>query len=258
MKIFTLRIDLESDKGIKEGVPKILDLLKKHKIKASFYLSMGGESNFLEILKHRSSLKTSGERKIKLWSLKDKLRMVFFPIDFVKKNKRILRRIINEGHELGLHGWKHREWTRDLERINIKKKVKKSVKKYSKIFGKKPISFASPGFNTNNSVLRILEKNHIKFISDFPGDKLKKHNNLKNIPITIHGKNKTPIIEYLVSMNKNDEEILDIIKKEIKKKDLSSLYIHGMFEARFKIKLLEEIFKFIKERKIKNKRIIDY
>ena len=190
MKIFTLRIDLESDKGIKEGVPKILDLLKKHKIKASFYLSMGGESNFLEILKHRSSLKTSGERKIKLWSLKDKLRMVFFPIDFVKKNKRILRRIINEGHELGLHGWKHREWTRDLERINIKKKVKKSVKKYSKIFGKKPISFASPGFNTNNSVLRILEKNHIKFISDFPGDKLKKHNNLKNIPITIHGKNK--------------------------------------------------------------------
>ena len=51
---------------------------------------------------------------------------------------------------------------------------------------------------------------------------------------------------------------LEIMKKEIMKKELASFYIHGMFEARFKMKLLEEIFKFIKKNKIKNKRIIDY
>ena len=47
-------------------------------------------------------------------------------------------------------------------------------------------------------------------------------------------------------------------QQEIKKKNLASFYIHGMFEARFKTKLLEEIFKFIKRNKIRNKRIIDY
>jgi len=78
MKTFTLRIDLESDKGIKEGVPRLLDLLKKYNIKASFYISMGGESNIFEILKYRNNLKTSGERKIKVWSLKEKIRMAFF------------------------------------------------------------------------------------------------------------------------------------------------------------------------------------
>ena len=67
-----------------------------------------------------------------------------------------------------------------------------------------------------------------------------------------------PIIEYLVSLGKSDEEILEIIKKEIEEKELASFYIHGMFEARFKIKLLEEIFKFIKRNKIRNKRVIDY
>ena len=258
MKTFTLRVDLESDKGIKKGVPKLLDLLKKHNIKASFYLSIGGESNIFEILKYRGNLKTSRERKIKVWSLKDKLRMAFFPRDFVKENKKILKRILEEGHELGLHGWKHREWTRGLEKIDIKKKIKDSINKYIQLFGKKPTSFASPGFNINNKVLEILEKNKIIFISDFPGSKLKKYGQIKNIPMTILGKYKTPIIEYLVSIRKNNKEILEIMKKEIMKKELSSFYIHGLFEARFKVKLLEEIFKFIKKNKIKSKKIIDY
>ena len=96
MKTFTLRVDLESDKGIKKGVSKLLDLLKKYNIKASFYLTMGGESNISEILKYRSNLKTSGERKVKVWSLKEKIRMVFFPRDFVKGNKKIQSFKIND------------------------------------------------------------------------------------------------------------------------------------------------------------------
>ena len=258
MKTFTLRVDLESFKGIKEGVPKLLDLLKKYNLKASFYLTIGGESNIFEILKYRNKLKSSGERKIRIWSLKEKLRMVLFPRDFVKENKKILKRILEEGHELGLHGWKHREWTRGLEKINVEKTVNKSIKKYIKIFEKNPISFLSPGYNVNKKVLEILEKNKIKFTSDFPGNKSKFYGKIKNIPITIQGKNKMPIIEYLVSLGKSDKEILAIMEKEIVGKELASFYIHGMFEARFKIKLLEEIFKFIKKNKIKSKRIIDY
>ncbi|MFH1325749.1 MAG: polysaccharide deacetylase family protein [archaeon] len=257
-KSFTLRVDLESDKGIKEGVPKLLDLLKKYGIKASFYLSMGGESDILEILKHRGKLKTSGERSVKIWSIKEKVRMVLFPKDFVKRNIGILKRILEEGHELGVHGWKHREWTRGLKKIGIENTIRKSIKKYEKFFGNKPISFASPGFNTNKDVMEALEKNNIKFVSDFQGDKPEKHGKIKNIPITILGKEKMPVIEYLVSLGKNDGEILEIIKEEITKRELASFYIHGMFEPRFKRDVLEEIFRFVKRKKIKDKRIIDY
>ena len=257
-KTFTLRIDLESDKGIKKGLPKLLDLLKKHHVKASFYIPMGGESNILDLLRYRRGLKSAGERKIKVFSLLDKIRMVLFPRDFVKSNKKILERVLKEGHELGLHGWKHREWARGLDKINIEEKVRKAKIKYIKLFGKEPISFACPGFNTNNKVLEILEKYKIKFISDFQGEKPKKYGEIKNIPITILGENKMPIIEYFVGEGKKDKEILDYLRKEIKKHSLYSLYIHGLFEARFKIELLEKIFSFIKDKKLKNKRIIDY
>ncbi len=257
-KFFTIRIDLESDKGIKKGLPPLLDLLKKYHLKASFYLCMGGESNILEILKYRGKMKSSGERSIKIWSLMDKIRMLLVPRDFVRSNKKILKRILEEGHELGLHAWKHREWTRGLDKINIEKTILRSREKYIKLFNKRPISFTAPGFNTNKKVLEILEENGIKFVSDYPGKDPKKYGKIKNIPITICGKDRMPIIEYLVGQKKNDEEILDYIKKEVNKEKLSSFYTHGLFEARFKRSLLESIFKFVKDQKIKNKRVVDY
>lgn len=257
-KTFTLRVDLETHKGIKEGVPKLLDLLKKYGIKASFYLTMGGESNPLEIFKNRGDMKSSGERKIKVWSLKDKLRMAINPKNFVRENIKVLQRIINEGHELGLHGWKHREWTRALEKISIPIRIKKSYEEYVRLFHKKPISWASPGFNVNEKVLRSLEENNILLTSDFTGEKPEHYGKIKNIPITIFGENKMPIIEYLASLGKKDEEIIEEIKKKINDKSLASIYIHGMYEARFKLNILEEVLKFVKENKIKNKRIVDY
>src|SRR3990172_42816 len=186
-KIFTLRVDLESYKGIRYGLPKLLDALKKYQIKASFYLVMGGESNIFEILKYRSNIASSDERKIKIWSVRDKIRMVLLPKDFVKSNIRTLRRILEEGHELGIHGWKHREWTRGLDRINIKNRIGKSIERYIRLFHQKPISFAAPGFNTNEKVMEVLERHGIKFISDFPGNQVKNYGKTKNIPMTITG-----------------------------------------------------------------------
>lgn len=257
-KTFTLRVDLESDSGIREGIPKLLDLLKEHNLKASFYLVMGGESNIPEILRYNKRMESSAERSIKVWSISDKLRMALFPKDFVKANKDILQRILNEGHELGIHGWKHREWTRGLDKIDIKEKISKAINKYNHLFGQKPTSWASPGFNINNNVLSILEEEGIKYTSDFEGDKPKLYGQIKNIPMTICGQNRTPIIEYLISQGKNDDEILEFIKKEITSKEIVSFYIHDLYEARFKLDLLEKIFKVIKDNHIENKRIIDY
>jgi peptidoglycan/xylan/chitin deacetylase (PgdA/CDA1 family) len=257
-KTFTLRIDLESNKGIKEGLPKLLDLLKKYRLKASFYLPMGGESNIFELLSNRGKIKSAGKRTIKIFSLFEKLRIAFFPKDFVKSNILILRRILEEGHELGIHGWKHREWTRDLEHIDVEKKIQMSRLKYMQLFGEEPISFASPGFNTNSIVVKSLKNQNFLFVSDFEGKKITKSNGLTNVPITIVGNKKTPIIEYLFSKNKTDKEILNYLEKFCKKQDIFSFYIHGMFEARLKIKLLEDIFKFVKKEKYLNKRIIDH
>jgi len=255
-KTFFIRIDLESQKGIRKGVPRILEVLERNGVKGSFYLTMGGESNIFEILKNRNKLSSSGERKIKVWTLREKIRMVFFPKDFVRANEKILKRILEGGHELGLHGWKHREWTRNLGSLDVEKAISNSIKKYVNLFGKRPTSWSSPGFNTREKVLLLLEKNHFRFVSDFQEEQ--SFGNLKNLPLTILGKNKMPFIEYWVGEGKTDAEILRKFKDQLKVKTLASFYIHGLFEGRFKTELLGRMIKLLKKEGFTNKRVIDY
>ena len=254
-KTFCLRIDVESQKGITEGLPKILDLLKKHNIKASFYLTMGGESSLWEIIRYRKKL--PGERKIQVFSTSEKIRMLLFPRDFVGENKRILKRVLSEGHELGIHGWKHRKWSRGLSKKNAEHDLELAVKRYKKLFRENPLTFSSPAFQINSEVLKVLEKKEFRVISDLDGEKPFKirSTNIINVPITVTGKNKTPIIEYLAGKKFDDEKILDYLKKETKKKKLTSIYIHDLFECRFKLGLLSKFFDFLKKNKIKVKTI---
>lgn len=254
-KEFVIRIDLESQKGIRDGLPNLLRLFKKHGVKGSFYLTMGGESNVFEILGNRGKLKTTAERKIKLWSKKDKIRMVLSPIDFVKKNRQLLKKIISDGHELGLHGWKHREWTRNLDNVNLKARLKQMTSRYKEYFGKRATSWASPGFNTNKNVLRELENSGIYHISDFK--EKQNFGKIKNVPINICGGNRMPFIEYWVAMGKSDEEIFEVFKKRIRGRKFVSFYLHGMFEGRFKIDLLEKMIIHLTAIKFISKKIVD-
>ncbi|MBT3866184.1 polysaccharide deacetylase family protein [Candidatus Woesearchaeota archaeon] len=254
---FTLRVDLESQKGISKGLPNLLDLLAKHGIKASFYLTMGGESNIFEILKYRGAVPGAGERSINVFSFMDKLRMAIHPIDFVKKNKSLLKRILKEGHELGIHGWKHRRWTRGLEKIDVDRDVKLAISKYVSLFGKNPDSFCSPAFRTNQRVVDVLDARGIKFVSDFfakvpavvGGTKM------VNVPVTIKGEMNTPIIEHLVTKGYSDDAIFEYLVENIEKKKFSVMYVHGMYECIEKIDLLDRVFTFVKTSGIEVKTI---
>lgn len=251
--VFSLRIDLESDKGIREGVPKILRVLKKYNVKASFYVTMGGESNIFELLRYRKKL--PGVRKVSVFSKKEILRMALLPRDFVLKNRAFLQRILADGHELGIHGWKHREWTRGLEKINVRKAVRKAVRKYAKLFGMKPRSFCAPAFRTNKKVVEVLSSKGIRVVSDFSGSAPKKMGGVVNVPITLRGKGNTPIIEYYVGEGYSDEEIFRKIAFAVKKNDYSSMYIHGLFECREKIELLDRLFGWLKKNGVEVKRL---
>ena len=255
--VFGLRIDLESHKGIKEGLPNLLRLLRKYNFKASFYLVMGGESTLLEILKNSKSLKSSKERELKVWKLGEKIRMVLFPKDFVKENLKGIKNILKEGHELGLHGWKHRIWTRGTKIRDIQKQIYLAFKRYQEIFKKKPESFASPAFRIDKKIMKILNEKGIKVISDLPGERIFKiqETSIINVPITIKGENNSPIIEDMVSKGHTDKEILEKLKKEIERNRISTMYIHGLYEGIWKINLLEGLFSHLSKNKIKVKKI---
>ena len=252
---FVIRIDLESNKGIKRGLPKLLDLFQKKGIRGSFYIAMGGETGALGLLNNSKKMQNAGERKIKVFNFFEKLRIALFPKDFVSSNKAILQRVIDEGHELGIHGWKHRSWTRNFERLDKNNELNLAISKYEKLFGKKPISFSAPGFMIDEETIKLLGEKGIIHISDY--DKDKKIGKVKNVAINTLGQNRMPFIEYWVGEGKKDGEILELFEKSIRGKKRVSFYLHGLYEGIEKIPLLELMIDKLNKKGFENKRVID-
>ncbi len=83
-----------------------------------------------------------------------------------------LRVLIDSGHEIGLHGYKHYDWMNFLHkknRIEISNMIETGCKLFEKQFGIPPRSFSSPGFTTSKEYLLALDDFDFDYSSDFYG-----------------------------------------------------------------------------------------
>lgn len=251
MTVFCLRVDIDTGKGLKKGVPPLLTLLDKYNIPGSFYIPTGGESNILDILRYRGGPSFNQPHKEKL-TFREKLRTVLTPKNFAKENSSILRNVI-KNHELGVHGHKHRHWTRGLEELDVEKELRKMIDTYKSLFGDAPDTFASPGFRTDERVLQALDKHGFKAASDLPGQKPfhpeidgNKARHVQ-VPITVREGSMPPIEAWRVK-GLDDETIIERFTKEIEEKPLVSTYIHPSYEATKEQRILEKLLSLVEEK----------
>jgi hypothetical protein len=123
---FLISIDVEQDistyiknsyKGIEYGLPPFLDLLDELKIKADFFVNA----------------------------------------DVCKRYPHIVKRIVDNGHTVGSHGFYHEElllksYTKQLYEIS------KSTELIEKLTGVRPKMFRAPSFTVTANTLKVLQK----------------------------------------------------------------------------------------------------
>jgi peptidoglycan/xylan/chitin deacetylase (PgdA/CDA1 family) len=151
-----------------------------------------------------------------------------------------LKSLINSGHEIGLHGYRHYEWMNFLHRKNrfeISNMIETGCTLFEKEFGVPPRSFSSPGFTTSNEFLNALDEFGFDYSSDFygfhpfyPQAGHKKFNTLQ-LPVSIPSP---------CEIQDGDEKILINIKQRCKNENFI-FYIHPSSELIYKRELLERI-----------------
>ncbi len=251
-----MRIDIDGRMGLRKGVPNLLEVLRRTDVRASFFTVMGGESSIIDVLRYRGGPEPSWD-DITLPKT-EVLRTLFFPKDFVTENAGILEKILAEGHTLGPHGWKHRAWTRCLDKLDVDEQFKMMIAKYRRLFRKKPRSFAGPAFKTNLRVLECLDKHGFLCAGDVQdggafhpvvGGKRFKH---VQVPVTLRAHNTDPLIEWFSGQGLSDDAVVKkiagmVVERE-KRGALSVFYCHDFFEGIYKPHLVERVLKEVKGR----------
>jgi peptidoglycan/xylan/chitin deacetylase (PgdA/CDA1 family) len=80
--------------------------------------------------------------------------------------------ILDNGHELGLHGYDHYNWMNQLDAKSgeeIGALIARGCELFERAFGFYPKSFASPGFKVTPGFLSVLDDFNFYYASDFVG-----------------------------------------------------------------------------------------
>ncbi len=174
-KTIGIAVHVDTCEGMKKGVPILLGFFRKYGIKTSFFVPMGKDHTgwtIKRVFKRKGFLKKSGTGRI--WSAAVSKKTLMYGLllpgpQIAKENKALLHRIINEGHELGIHGHDHVYWhdhIKDFDRKKTEEETEKALMIYRELIGTEVRSFAAPGWMINHHVLRYLQEKGLAYSSD--------------------------------------------------------------------------------------------
>jgi undecaprenyl phosphate-alpha-L-ara4FN deformylase len=179
MMLVGLRVDVDTLRGTRVGVPNLVALLADYDIRASFFFSVGPDNmgrHFWRLRQPAFLFKMLRTRASRLYGWDILLRGTLWPGPVIgKRCPHIIQDTDRSGHEIGLHAWDHHRWQTQVERMDlftIKSEINKGFTLLSDILGRPPDCFAAPAWRVTDEALNALEMFPFRFQSDCRGHSL--------------------------------------------------------------------------------------
>jgi undecaprenyl phosphate-alpha-L-ara4FN deformylase len=175
-KQLALKIDVDTYRGTREGVPRLVEALQRHHAQATFFFSLGPDHTgraIKRVFRPGFIGKVSRTSVVEHYGIKTLLYGTLLPAPDIGKNcADIMRMVKVAGFEVGIHCYDHIRWqdyvaNRDAEWT--RKELQLAVDRYTSIFGEPPHAHAAAGWQMNRHALRMMQNMGFKYSSDTRG-----------------------------------------------------------------------------------------
>jgi undecaprenyl phosphate-alpha-L-ara4FN deformylase len=174
-----LRIDVDTFRGTRFGVPNLCRLFAEHSIRGTFFFSVGPDNmgrHLWRLLRPVFLWKILRTKATSLYGWDILLRGTFWPGPVIgRKLDSIIRSAFDAGHEVGLHAWDHHAWQAHIDNMDddaIYHELKKGYDLLEKILGEPPACSAVPGWKCNEEVLLAKNRFGFDYNSDCRGESI--------------------------------------------------------------------------------------
>ena len=171
-----LKVDVDTYRGTREGVPRLIELLKKHGAGATFLFSLGPDHTGRAVRRvfRRGFAKTVSRTSVlEHYGFATLLYGTLLPgPDIGRACADTLRRARDEGFEIGIHCWDHVRWqdgvaTADAEWT--RREMQRAIDRFIGIFGEAPILHGAAGWQMNVHAFRLFQRLGFHYGSDTRG-----------------------------------------------------------------------------------------
>ena len=172
----SIKIDVCTHDGMRDGVPRLLEQLRRHAARATFFLAFGPD-NSGKALRHawrpsfvRKMLKSSAPSLYGWRTMLSGTLLSARPI--ATNHPDLVRRIEAEGHEVALHAWDHRRWQDHLfamDDAEITAHFRQECEAYEAILGHAPRASGAAAWVVSERSLAVADSFGFLFASDLRG-----------------------------------------------------------------------------------------
>lgn len=260
-----LKVDVDTKVGLMDGVPRLLEILSRLGLKASFYITMGPDNSgrALKRLFRPGFLKKQ---------LKSGAAGAYGPVtmmyglllpapNIARSAPGVINRCVNAGHEVGLHGWDHVFWhdrMRHLGRERLAMELGQAYNLFCEITGFAPASFASPGWQVSGDALEIMEGLGLSHVSCTRGKSpfrplvAGRVLNLIELPTTV------PSLDEVLALEGVDQSTAAaFLASQVRPGDLNVFTMHAEVEGRALSPVFEEFCKRLMDEGAEFPRLLD-
>lgn len=248
MNPLRLRVDVCTYQGLRDGVPEILRILRRHRARATFFVAFGPDSSgraVFNLLKPAFARKMFRTNAAASYGLATALYGTFLPAPLIGSGRpSALRRILDDGHELGVHGWDHRRWQDDLDDYapaKLASEFNRMCGAFEAVAGAPPSAFAAPAWRASPGLLALEERRGFAYASDARGSRPfipefgGRTYGVPQVPVTL------PTLDECLGTMTAADFGAEILKRSAAQAEYSCLAVHAETEGRAHRKVLEGI-----------------
>jgi undecaprenyl phosphate-alpha-L-ara4FN deformylase len=171
-----LKVDVDTLRGTREGVPRLMALFKKHGVDATFYFSVGPDHTgraMRRVFRKGFAQKVARTSVLKHYGLKTLLYGVLLPGPDIGRNAGgVMRSVHDAGFEVGLHTYDHVRWQDYVAKATAawtRVEFERGIEGFRRVFGFAPQSHAAAGWQINAHGLELEAEFGLRYASDTRG-----------------------------------------------------------------------------------------
>ena len=171
-----LKVDVDTLRGTREGVPRLAALLQKHRLAATFYFSVGPDHTgraLRRVFRKGFAQKVARTSVLKHYGLKTLMYGVLLPgPDIGRAARDDMRRVHDAGFEVGLHTYDHVRWQDYVAAADAawtRREFERGMAAFERVFGFPPQSHAAAGWQINPHGLELEREYGLSYASDTRG-----------------------------------------------------------------------------------------
>ncbi len=174
--ILSIKIDVDTDRGTRIGVPHLIALFVEFAIKSTFLFSLGPDNTgraIKRIFRPGFLSKVSRTSVVSTYGIRTLMNGILLPGPHVgRRNEAVMRLARDKGHEAGIHCYDHIRWQDGLARMSkdeVQGEFGKARKEFERIFGEPAKTAGSAGWQANSFSLEAYDDAGLLYASDARG-----------------------------------------------------------------------------------------